>query len=231
MVSLTLEGSSTGISILRRFHAGMAVPADRQSQIFDGFAQADGSTTRRFGGTGLGLAICKRLLQLMHGTISVESQPGHGSAFHFTVEVRPASIGATPLPQAAPNQPRSARALKILLAEDNRVNQMVVVRLLEKAGHSVRVAANGREAVHLFVKSHYDAVLMDVQMPEMDGLEATRLIRQAEAESGSNRRAPVIALTAHAMAGDEEICINAGMNGYLSKPLDPQNLADLLARI
>jgi CheY-like chemotaxis protein len=117
------------------------------------------------------------------------------------------------------------------LAEDNRVNQMMVVRLLEKAGHSVSVAANGREAVHLFGKGHYDAVLMDVQMPEIDGLEATRLIRQVESESGSNRRAPVIALTAHAMAGDEQICINAGMDGYLSKPLDPQILAEALGRI
>jgi CheY-like chemotaxis protein len=121
--------------------------------------------------------------------------------------------------------------LKILLAEDNRVNQIVVVRLLEKAGHSVRVAANGREAVHLFGKDHYDAVLMDVQMPEMDGLEATRFIRQVESTSGSNRRAPVIALTAHAMSGDEQICMDAGMDSYLSKPLDPQILNDVLSRI
>jgi PAS domain S-box-containing protein len=211
---------------------GIGVPADRHSQIFDAFAQADGSTTRRFGGTGLGLAICHRLLHLMNGTISVESQPGHGSAFRFTVEVRPAAgIGARPVPQAGNSEPRSLRPLKILLAEDNCVNQMVVVRLLEKSGHTVCVAANGREAVHLFGKEDYDAVLMDVQMPEMDGLEATRLIRQVECESGARRRTPVIALTAHAMAGDREICINAGMDGYLSKPLDRQTLRDTLGGI
>jgi PAS domain S-box-containing protein len=234
-VVVELHCSADESEVLRLMGAvidtGIGVPEDRQCQIFDAFAQADGSTTRRFGGTGLGLAICKRLLQLMNGTISVESQPGRGSTFRFTLEVRPAASSPTPLPQAAPHQPPSGRALRILLAEDNRVNQMMVVRLLEKAGHSVSVAANGREAVHLFGKGHYDAVLMDVQMPEIDGLEATRLIRQVESESGSNRRAPVIALTAHAMAGDEQICINAGMDGYLSKPLDPQILAEALGRI
>jgi CheY-like chemotaxis protein len=104
-----------------------------------------------------------------------------------------------------------------LLAEDNCVNQMLAVRLLERSGHSVSVAANGRDAVSLFEKYHYDAVLMDVQMPEMDGLEATRLIRRVESESGSHRHTPVIALTAHAMSGDEESCIEAGMDSYLSK--------------
>jgi PAS domain S-box-containing protein len=211
---------------------GIGVPAARHRQIFDAFAQADGSTTRRFGGTGLGLAICHRLLQLMNGTISVKSQPGQGSVFRFTVEVRPAAApDAGPRPPAGNNEPRSGRPLKILLAEDNRVNQMVVVRLLERSGHAVSVAANGREAVDLFGKEDYDAVLMDVQMPEMDGLEATRLIRRAECESGARRRTPVIALTAHAMAGDEEICLNAGMDGYLSKPLDRRTLTDTLGRI
>jgi CheY-like chemotaxis protein len=118
-----------------------------------------------------------------------------------------------------------------LLAEDNRVNQMLAVRLLERSGHSVSVAANGRDAVNLFENGHYDAVLMDVQMPEMDGLEATRLIRQAEFDSGSKQRTLVIALTAHAMAGDEQTCIRAGMDGYLSKPLDPRMLTDALNRV
>jgi CheY-like chemotaxis protein len=235
-VTVELNCSAAGAEGLRLMGAvvdtGIGVAVDRQSQIFDAFAQADGSTTRRFGGTGLGLAICKRLLELMNGTISVESRPGQGSAFRFTLEVRPAaSSSSPPKPHTARTTPPCNRPLKILLAEDNRVNQIVVVRLLEKAGHSVRVAANGREAVHLFGKDHYDAVLMDVQMPEMDGLEATRFIRQVESTSGSNRRAPVIALTAHAMSGDEQICMDAGMDSYLSKPLDPQILNDVLSRI
>jgi CheY-like chemotaxis protein len=235
-VNVELNCSSAGPAGLRLqgsvVDTGIGIPADRQSQIFDAFAQADGSTTRRFGGTGLGLAICKRLLHLMNGTISVESRPGEVTTFHFSLEVRPAASPDAPsCPSAARDRQPYQRALKILLAEDNRVNQIVVVRLLEKAGHSVRVAANGREAVHLFGKDHYDAVLMDVQMPEMDGLEATRFIRQVESTSGSNRRAPVIALTAHAMSGDEQICMDAGMDSYLSKPLDPQILNDVLSRI
>ena len=210
---------------------GIGVPAERQNHIFDAFAQADGSTTRRFGGTGLGLTISKRLLHLMNGTISVESRAGQGSTFRFTVEVRRAASSAPTRAQFAEPKQSSDRALRVLLAEDNPVNQMVVVRLLEKLGHCVHVAANGREAVRLFGNDYYDAVLMDVQMPEIDGLEATRLIRQAEAASGSGRHAPVIALTANAMSGDEQICIKAGMDGYLSKPLDLQTLADTLNRI
>jgi len=208
---------------------GIGVPADRQEQIFDAFSQGDGSMTRRFGGTGLGLAICKRLLQLMNGSISVESEAGRGSTFHFSAEVRPeTSAAGAPRPRTSPGDAAPARRLKILLAEDNCVNQMLAVRLLEKSGHSVSVAANGKDAVSLFERYNYDAVLMDVQMPEMDGLEATRQIRRVESESGSRRHTPVIALTAHAMSGDEESCIEAGMDSYLSKPLDPGMLSEAL---
>ncbi len=123
---------------------GIGVPADRQGQIFDAFSQADGSMTRRFGGTGLGLAICKRLLQLMNGSIWVESEAGQGSAFHFTVEVRPRHPpAARHACGTSPGEPTAKRSLKVLLAEDNCVNQMLAVRLLERAGHTVSVAANG----------------------------------------------------------------------------------------
>ena len=197
---------------------GIGITKDKQAQIFDAFTQADASTTRRYGGTGLGLAICSRLVQLMGGRIWVESEMGRGSTFSFTA--RFAVPVQSSVADAAPAAPINTAPLYLLLAEDNAFNQRVAVGLLEKKGHRVEVVGDGLGAVDLSARHSFDAILMDVQMPEMDGLQATRMIRQREGESGSARQ-PIIGLTAHAMQGDRERCIEAGMDGYVAKPIQP----------
>ncbi len=210
---------------------GIGIAADKQDRIFGAFIQADGSTTRKFGGTGLGLAISNRLVALMGGRIAVESTPGTGSLFHFTIELG-VHAGALHDEEApAASAPRAAAAtarsgLHVLLAEDNAVNQRVAQRFLERLGHQVTVANDGREAVDHWRQRPFDLVLMDIQMPEMDGFEAVAVIRAAEKDRGM--RTPVIALTAHAMSGDRERCLAAGMDGYLTKPV---KLAQLVAAI
>jgi signal transduction histidine kinase/ActR/RegA family two-component response regulator len=215
---------------------GIGIPAEKQAHIFAPFTQADGATARRFGGTGLGLTICRQLVEMMGGRIWVKSAPGEGSTFHFTVSfgiskdegfsmpVEQAQLQGVRALETRPTRREAGRAPRILLVEDNLVNQRLASRLLEKHGHHVTIAGNGRLALERLEKESFDLVLMDVQMPEMDGFEATAAIRKKEAATGTHL--PVVAMTAYAMQGDKERCLAAGMDGYLAKPL---NVKEVLA--
>jgi signal transduction histidine kinase/AmiR/NasT family two-component response regulator/HPt (histidine-containing phosphotransfer) domain-containing protein len=226
---------------------GIGIPADKQQVIFEAFTQADNSTTRKFGGTGLGLSISMSLVRIMGGQLWVESEPDHGSTFHFTVVVGEPQRVAGPAPAlvetlhpqvpleqvAAPDKPvtpkTERRALRVLLAEDTPVNQKLVCRILEKRGHRIVVTNNGEEAIAAWQRESFDVILMDVQMPTLDGLQATARIRQQEQTAGTH--APIIAMTAHALSGDRERCLNAGMDNYISKPLDANKLIQLIESI
>ncbi|HJT76418.1 MAG TPA: response regulator, partial [Gemmataceae bacterium] len=225
--SLSVSSVSSVVELLFTVRdTGIGIPADKRGAIFEAFVQADSSTTRRYGGTGLGLTIASHLVGLMDGRVWVESEVGRGSTFHFTARFTLAAPAA--VPETAPAAPAAAprHSLRVLLAEDNAINQTLAVRLLEKQGHHVVVAGNGREALAALGREAFDVVLMDVQMPEMDGLEATAAIRRGE--EGTGRRVPIVALTAHAMKGDRERCLAAGMDGYLAKPVRPEELTRAL---
>jgi signal transduction histidine kinase/CheY-like chemotaxis protein len=203
---------------------GIAIPREKQQLIFEAFSQADGSTTRRFGGSGLGLSICSRLVEIMGGRIQLDSAPNQGNCFHFQIPLAMAeSIAEQNTLQPAVPAPdgETRRSLHILLAEDNPVNQKLAVRLIEKRGHSVVAVSNGREAVERVERERFDLVLMDISMPEMDGLEATAVLRSKHSSEG---RVPIIAMTGHALIGDREMCLRAGMDGYVSKPIMPDDL-------
>ena len=203
---------------------GIGVPAEVQEAIFEPFTQADSSTTRRYGGTGLGLPICRGLVAAMKGRLEIASEPEHGSTFHFKIRFPIAAEPAAPARAVGEGIARSRRRLRILLAEDNPVNQKVASRLLERMGHKVDVVANGRQAVAAVEEVEYDVVLMDCQMPEMDGYTATEVIRRI---SGM-RTLPIIAMTANAMAEDRQRCLDAGMDDYLSKPISADRLYHFL---
>jgi signal transduction histidine kinase len=206
---------------------GIGISEDAQRRLFAPFTQADESTTRRFGGTGLGLAISKELVALMGGTLSVASQPGAGSSFRIELEL---AVAATP-PEPAPPAPateapdRRLAGLHLLVAEDNPVNLQVVVAMLEGMGARVACAVDGAQAVAQCRNGHFDALLLDIQMPGMDGYEAARHIRAEGA-----RRMPIIAVTANAMSTDRDLALAAGMNDHLAKPLTRDALAAMVLK-
>jgi signal transduction histidine kinase/ActR/RegA family two-component response regulator len=210
---------------------GPGIPESEQARIFDAFAQADASTTRRHGGTGLGLAICRHLCELMGGHISVHSIPGQGATFHFTA--RFARVPAETPPAQQPSMPEAAAndariAARVLLVEDNRVNLLVALGMLNRIGCTVETASTGREAAERFAPGRYDLVLMDCQMPDMDGFEATAAIRAREASGASHT--PIVALTANAVEGDRDQCLAAGMDDYLAKPFRLTELRRVVGR-
>jgi signal transduction histidine kinase/HPt (histidine-containing phosphotransfer) domain-containing protein len=213
---------------------GIGIPADRLETIFAPFEQVDSSTARRYGGTGLGLPIACRLAGLMGGEVKAQSVPGQGSTFSFTAWFQQAS-GDAPLPSPSGRGVRGEGALttarlRVLLAEDNEVNQRISTAMLERQGHQVDAVSNGHDVLAALASGPaFDLVLMDVQMPDLDGLGATALLRRQEA--GTGRHVPVIALTAHAMQGDRERCLAAGMDGYVTKPITGATLARAIASV
>ncbi len=217
---------------------GIGIPRDRLETLFESFTQVDPSTTRRYGGSGLGLAISKQLVEIMGGKIGVESQEGEGSAFWFTVVLDQQAEGWRPRQPVAEAQPRppvahdrlaEARRLgaHILVAEDNLVNRTVALGILKRLGYRADAVANGAEALAALRANPYELVLMDCQMPEMDGYRATAEIRRHEGEA---RHTPIIAMTAHAMTGDREKCLASGMDDYVAKPVKMHDLAEAIAR-
>ena len=221
-VALTIEVHDTGIGIA----------ADALPRLFTRFSQADSSTARRYGGTGLGLAISREIIALMHGTISVQSTPGQGSC--FTVELAlergqlpPALTAGVVLPALSvlgvgPASKAPLRPLRILAAEDNAVNQLLIKALLDQFGHFCDIVGNGLEALHQVQAAHYDLLLLDIQMPEMDGVAATRAVRALAGPVGT---IPILAMTANVMAEQQDQYLQAGMNGVVSKQIDPRRLA------
>jgi signal transduction histidine kinase/ActR/RegA family two-component response regulator len=207
---------------------GIGIPADKIGQLFSKFTQVDSSISRQFGGTGLGLAICRRLVEQMDGTIGVESEPGHGSIFRFEVRLRQAADDALPTVAASTTCGATTQRCRILVAEDNATNRLVVTRMLERMGHRVDSVGNGREAVEAVQALPYDLVLMDMMMPEMDGLAATRVIRTLPGATG---KTPVVGLTANVLTMDEQSCRAAGMNAFLTKPVTSERLGAMIAQV
>ncbi|RQW81123.1 MAG: PAS domain S-box protein [Methanothrix sp.] len=209
---------------------GIGIPEDKMNRLFQSFTQVDSSTTRRYGGTGLGLAITKRLVEMMGGKIWVESKLGNGSTFYFTISANaaflkpPSEIRADETKRSGNGKVRS-HPLRILIAEDNAVNRLVISKMLTKLGYQADAATNGKEVLQYLELKQYDVILMDVQMPEMDGFEAAKIIRRSWVPEDQPK---IIAITAHALEGDREKCIRAGMDDYISKPVKLEDLRVVL---
>jgi signal transduction histidine kinase/ActR/RegA family two-component response regulator len=225
----TQERDAQGVKLLLCVRdGGPGIPREKREEVFKPFVQLENGAARRHGGTGLGLSICRRLVNAMGGNIWVESSPGQGSAFCFSLR-----LPLAPQPTAAPPQPVAStpeywRSLSILLAEDNLVNQKIGVALLEREGHRATLARDGHETLEKFRQGGFDLILMDIEMPGMDGLTATAAIRELEAQAGGHL--PIVAITAHAMKGDRERFLAQGMDGYLSKPISKDALRQALAQ-
>jgi CheY-like chemotaxis protein/HPt (histidine-containing phosphotransfer) domain-containing protein len=210
---------------------GIGIPQEVQERLFQAFAQADASTTRKYGGTGLGLAICKELVAKMHGDIGVESAPGHGSTFWFTVELAKQTASAAALVEEnAPEEEQAEespppRGLRVLVADDNVINQRVAAHEVRQLGYSADTVADGYEVLEALSRIPYAVVLMDCHMPELDGYETTRRIRAA-----GGHQPYIIAITANAMQGDKEVCLAAGMDNYVSKPVRTAELKAALLK-
>jgi CheY-like chemotaxis protein len=220
----TADAARLAISVA---DTGIGIPPEAVELVFEPFRQADGSTTRAYGGTGLGLTISRRIAEMMGGRLWVESTVGVGSTFHIDVTLALAQGQAADA--ASPALRPAACPLRVLLAEDNVVNQRVAMGLLMARGHDVTVVHNGQEALDAVARSHFDVVLMDVQMPVMGGFEACQAIRAAEHTTGTRLR--IVALTAHAMAGDRERCLAAGMDAVVTKPVHRELLYDAVEAV
>jgi PAS domain S-box-containing protein len=209
---------------------GIGISAEKQKSIFESFVQADTSSTRHYGGTGLGLAIVSQLVALMQGRIWLESKPGEGSTFYFTARFGLAAAAPSKeetQPRTEPTSAKPSRKLHILVADDNLVNLRLAGSLLAKQGHSAVTVSSGREALAALEQQSFDLALMDVQMPDMDGFETTKAIRAQERTS--HKHLPIVAMTAHAMIGDRERCLAAGMDSYVTKPVDANKLFTAIA--
>jgi signal transduction histidine kinase/ActR/RegA family two-component response regulator len=227
------EGADDDRILLEVIDSGIGVDPERLEQMFQPFVQADVSTTRQYGGNGLGLAIAKELVELMGGTIGASSEPGRGSTFWVELSL-PEVVGTQTVPAARgervvhlDERRNDPNAALVLVVEDSPVNRLVAVHVLERLGFRAHVVNDGREALQALSTQRYDAVLMDCQMPDIDGYEATRELRRRE---NGERHTPVIAMTAHAMTGDRERCLDAGMDDYIAKPVRSQALSEVLSR-
>ncbi len=226
--------SNTGDDVIIKLavkDTGIGISEKAQEKLFESFTQADASTTRKFGGTGLGLAISKSLTKMMKGEIGVVSTEGDGSSFWFTICIKKATSKDIPIETNEKVLSTAIRSLNILVAEDNSINQRVARFIIERLGHNIEIAENGEVAIEKFEVGNYDILFMDIQMPIMDGIEATEKIREIENSRSTKYGIPIIAMTANTLKGDKEKFLAAGMNDYIGKPFKAAELSELIFKI